>query len=360
MEQHGSKAAAARAFRSAEYPNGMPVNTFKGRYDAENLLTDEQRDLCGEFGIRPEHLQGGWVKSAGASYRFKIPDPKDDPGQILDAIREGLADIGKAVALPTPRATLENMSTVYPIADLHVGLLTDEEETGENWDTKVVTRVFRDRFERLLSLNPPTQEAVIAQLGDLTHTDDQQNVTPQSKHQLDVDSRYFVILRRAVALMKFAIDSALRKHGTVIYRGCRGNHDITTHYAVTLALSEHYRNEPRVTIEDSANEFYVYEFGLSMFLLCHGDKAKAAQLSMFAASEFPEIWGRTKFRRALTAHLHQERVLQAGGMLVETIGTMIPRDAYAHSNGYSAMRSLVSIVLDRQEGEVSRHRVSLC
>lgn len=349
-EAHGSKAAAARAL-------GIPASTFKDRLDAEKLLTEDQVRRCNELGIRPEHVTGGWMTPRGPSFRFKIPEAKDDPDRILDAIREGLAGINKVEPVSAP-SCIGSMSTIYPVADLHIGLLTDEEETGENWDTKIATRVFREKFDRLLSLTPSTECAVIAQLGDLTHNDDQNNVTPQSKHQLDVDSRYFVILRRAVAVMKYAIDAALQKHGSVIYRGCRGNHDITTHYAVTLALSEHYRNEPRVTIEDSANEFYVYEYGKNMVLLCHGDKVSADKLSLFAASEYPEVWGRTLYRRALTGHVHHKRALQAGGMLVESIETLIPKDAYAHSHGYTSQRALVSIVLDKNEGEISRYRVA--
>ncbi len=38
--------------------------------------------------------------------------------------------------------------------------------------------------------------------------------------------------------------------------------------------------------------------------------------------------------------------------------TIIPKDAYANAHGYSSMRALVSIVLDKNEGEVCRYRVA--
>ena len=352
--RHGGIRAAAREIE-------MSYSTFYKR------LTKEQQDpaIQNVMNAEDSHMVPAnvWKRGTDAEGKkytthLKPAKPQDDPQQFIDAIKEALEGVNPAPPVAAPPTMHADMVAIYPVADLHVGMLTDAEETGIDWDTKIATRVFREKFDRLLSLTPATKYAVIAQLGDLTHNDSQENVTPQSKHQLDVDSRYFVILRRAVAVMKYAIDATLKKHGRVIYRGCRGNHDQTSHYAVSLALSEHYRNEPRVTIEDSANEFYVYEFGKNMVLLCHGDKVNGDKLALFAASTYAEIWGRTTYRRALTGHVHHRRAIQAGGMLIESIETIIPKDAYAAAHGYSSMRALVSIVLDRNEGEVCRYRVS--
>jgi len=360
-ETYASLVGRYGSIRAAARETGMNYSTFHGKLTREaqdpavlNVMDAESSNLV------PANVWKRGVDADGNRYTTHLRPAKiaEDPTLLISTIKEALQGLSIAKPAKSPKATIEGTSTIYPIADLHVGLLTDAEETGDDWDTKISTQVFRGKFDRLTSLTPSTEFAVIAQLGDLTHNDSQENVTPQSKHQLDVDSRYFVILRRAVASMKYAIDSALLKHSNVIYRGCRGNHDITSHYAVTLGLAEHYRNDPRVTIEDSANEFYIYEFGANMVLLCHGDKVNGDKLSMFAASNYPETWGRTKYRRALTGHIHHRRAVQAGGMLIESIETIIPKDAYAHSHGYTNMRALVSIVLDKDQGEISRFRVA--
>jgi hypothetical protein len=46
-------------------------------------------------------------------------------------------------------------------------------------------------------------------------------------------------------------------------------------------------------------------------------------------------------------------------MKFESLGTIIPRDAYAIGHAYSARRALVSITLDKEQGEVSRARVGI-
>lgn len=281
-----------------------------------------------------------------------------DPEEYADAIRAALKTVPPPMVAPKKEAPQDLMAT-FTVADLHMGLLTCEEEVGEDWDTKKAKRVFQETFGRLVSITPDAGTALLAQLGDLTHSDDQRNVTPQSGHQLDVDSRFFIILRRAVAVMKWAIETLRQKYGHVIYCGRRGNHDLTAHHAVTLALSEYYAGCDDVTIVQDASDFYVHEFGANMLLLHHGDRAKPDRLVHFAAAQFPEIWGRTKYRIALSGHVHHECAKEVGGMRFESVGTIIPRDAYAYTHGYSASRSLVSIVHHATDGEVSRARVNV-
>lgn len=281
-----------------------------------------------------------------------------DPADFVEAIREGLK-VPACPKVPVKPHCPDDLMAVFPVADLHMGLLTDEEEVGENWDTKKAQRVFMETFGRLVDVTPAAGTALLAQLGDLTHTDDQRNVTPQSGHQLDVDSRFFIILRRAVAVMKWAIEALRKKYDCVIYCGRRGNHDITAHHAVTLALAEYYRDAIDVVIIEDACEFYTHEFGANMVVLHHGDRARPERLAHFCAAEWPEVWGRTRHRIALSGHVHHETRKEIGGMTFESVGTVIPRDAHAYSNAYSARRALASITLHETQGEISRARVGV-
>ena len=322
-----------------------------------------QRDAVEITKLDMTTASGGWIMTdkdgvvIKRSTRWRAAKDQDDSTRIIDAIREGLADMPRATHVDSETGP-DDLLAVFPVADLHIGMLADLEETGHDWDGKKATRVFQDVFGRLVSVTPGAGTALLAQLGDLMHVDDQTNLT-QSGHQLDADTRYFMILRRAVVAMKYAIDTLRAKYATVIYRGCRGNHDRTAHYAVTLALSQHYADVAGVIIIDHAGEFYVHEFGNNMIVLHHGDKANAARLVNFAAAEWPEIWGRTLNRLALSGHIHHETRKEIGGMTCESIGTIIPRDAYAYGHAYSANRALVSITMDAAQGEISRARVGI-
>lgn len=311
------------------------------------------------LGMSAAVARGGWLKDKGASLRFDLPKAKMDPQMWIDALKEGLSTDPIPIAPVAPFVADDDLCAVYPVADLHIGMLADAEEVGEDWDTKRAQAVFNETFGRLTQVTPSAGTAILAQLGDLTHVDDQRNVTPQSGHQLDADARFFQILRRAVATMKWAIEALRTKYPRVIYRGCRGNHDMTAHHAVTLALAEAYAGVEGVEIVTSANEFYVHEFGANMLVLHHGDRGKPDRLAHFAAAEWPEVWGRTRHRLILYGHVHHERRVEIGGIALESVGTIIPRDAHAYSNAYSAGRRLISITLHRHSGEVSRARVDV-
>lgn len=327
-------------------------------------LSEGARDTIDRARLSPVEAQGGWIhdyddegRKVGTT-RWSRPRIEDDPAQWAEVLRDALSDAPRAVQVDRPSGP-SDLCAVFPVADLHIGLLTDAEEVGEAWDAETSQDAFAGLFARLVDVTPGADTAILAQLGDLMHVDDQRNVTPQSGHQLDADARYFAILRRAVQAMRFAIDALRAKYPRVIYRGCRGNHDITAHHAVTLALAEHYRGIEGVTIVQSAGEFYVREFGSNMLVLHHGDKAKPERLVQFAAAEWPEIWGRTRHRLALSGHVHHETRKDVGGMAFESVGTIIPRDFHAHSHAYAARRGLVSITLDREQGEVSRARIGV-
>lgn len=354
-----TKAARELGIASSTFEHRLRVAQERGLH-----LPQGMQESMAAANLDGMTIDGGWIITDAdgnlikRSTRYSQKNKEQDAEAILDAIREGLSDIPQAGQMDAPSGP-DDLCAVFPVADLHIGLLTDAEETGTDWNGKIAGQVFSQTFARLVSVTPSAGTAILAQLGDLTHTDDQRNVTPQSGHQLDADTRYFMILRRAVAAMKWAIDQLRAKYPRVIYRGCRGNHDITAHYAVTLALAEHYRDVPGVTIIDHAGEFYCHEYGANMILLHHGDRTKPERLVHFAAAEYPQIWGRTKHRLALSGHVHHETVKEIGGMKFESLGTIIPRDAYAIGHAYSARRALVSITLDKDAGEVSRSRVGI-
>lgn len=347
---------------------GINYDTFKSRIKnakARGLhLSEGARSAVDRAKLSATEAQGGWIhdyddegKKVGTT-RWTKPRIEDDPQRWTDTLKEALTDAPLAVQMDPPTGP-KDLCAVFPVADLHVGLLTDEEEVDEDWNSRKSHRVFAELFARLANVTPSADTAILAQLGDLMHVDDQRNVTPQSGHHLDADTRYFMILRRAVSAMRFAIDTLRAKYPRVIYRGCRGNHDMTAHHAVTLALAEHYRETKGVEIVQKAGEFYVREFGSNMIVLHHGDKAKPERLVQFAAAQWPEIWGRTKHRLALSGHVHHDTRKDVGGMAFESVGTIIPRDFHAYANAYAARRGLVSITLHRDQGEVSRSRIGI-
>lgn len=279
---------------------------------------------------------------------------------ITAALREEFAARKPAPLLKAPKSTDADLMSVYPIADQHHGLLAWGKETGgEDYDLAIGTRRLRDCATRLIAQSPPSQTAIILNLGDWQHTDDQTNSTPASRHGLDADSRYTKILRTGVALMCDVIELALQRHQSVIVRNLPGNHDPHASIALTVALGAYYRNNPRVTIDDDPGAFFFHRFGSTLIGATHGHKLKPDRMAMTMAVERREDWGETQFHYFYFGHIHRETAREIGDVRVESFQSLAAKDAYSASHGYNSGQSLTSITIHRMEGEIGRHRVNI-
>jgi metallophosphoesterase superfamily enzyme len=293
---------------------------------------------------------------------WKAPatDTGFDPAQFAADLRDHLEALPRAApATKNPAASLTDCLAIYPVADLHLGLLTHAEEAGTEWNTAIATATFHAVQNKVIEATPPTAHAMLVNLGDLMHHDDTTNQTFKSKHNLDVDQRYHRTLLAAFEAMRNSIEALRTRHTHVTYRGQRGNHDERSHEAVTLALTIHYANTPDVTIVPTGRDIFVDTFGTNMIAFHHGDSVpKLDRLAMYLASDYPEEWGRTRHRFAFSGHLHHDRRQsgEIGGVIFETCGTIAPRDAYARRHGYTARRGLTSLTLHKDDGEISRVR----
>lgn len=356
FRETGSKAETAKRLQISE----RNVHNLLRRAERREAFEAEQPEGVTAIldAMQAHGADTVWLKTKEASVQWRRPKAEQDPDALLEALRGGLTDVRAA---PIEKAAQEpsGLMAVFPVADLHMGLKTEAEEVGAEWSIATSVTTFAGTFRRLVEMTPAADVAVFAGLGDILHSNDQSNQTPASKHQLDVDGRFFQSLRAAVAAAKDAIEVLRAKYGRVIVTIRRGNHDPSACYAVTLALAEYYRDAPDVTVVENANEFHVEEFGRNMVLLHHGDRAHPDRLVHFAAAQWPEVWGRTRHRLALSGHVHHATKKEVGGMTFESVGTIIPRDPYSYSHGYYGKRELVSITLDSVQGEVSRARVGV-
>lgn len=286
----------------------------------------------------------------------------DATPHLVEALKEVFAEhAGKSDAslIAPPVFQIEDCCNVYPIADQHNGLLAWGKETGSPYDLKIGAERLRDSARRLVAQSPPSALGIILNLGDWQHTDDQKNMTPRSGNILDVDSRYFKILTAGVQLMKDIVELALQRHAHVIVRNIPGNHDPHASYALTIALSAFYSNNPRVTVDDSPGEYFWHRFGQTLIGATHGHRMKPDRMAMAMATICREDWGQTRYHWFLFGHIHHETAKEVGDVRCESFQTLADNDAHHHHSGYTAGRSLTAITLHREDGEIGRHRVNI-
>lgn len=279
---------------------------------------------------------------------------------ITAAVKAAFDDYkGHAKPIPAPKNIDADLMSVYPIADQHHGLLSWGKETGENYDLEIGSKRLRDCAAKLIAQSPASKRALILNLGDWTHQDDNKNMTPRSGNILDVDGRYFKVLTTGVQLMMDVIELALQKHQNVLVRNLPGNHDPHAAIALTVALASFYAKNPRVTIDTDPSDLFFYRFGATLIGANHGHKMRADRMAMSMATIRRKEWGETKYHWFLFGHIHHETVKEIGDCRVESFQTLAAKDAHAASSGYNSGQSLSSITIHIEDGEIGRHRINV-
>ena len=289
---------------------------------------------------------GQWVKSRLDDEKFQ---------ELLRSAVDGFKDdLPRVSLINSPPLGNDSLLNCYVITDYHLGMLSWGEETGADWDLQIAEDLIIKWFAQAIHQSPDANTAIFAQLSDFLHFDGMDAVTPASKHLLDVDTRFAKLVRVAIRIVRQIINMLLQKHQQVHILMLDANHDPVSQIWLREWLAVTYENEPRITVDTSPNPYNAYEFGNTALFFHHGHKKRITDVSTVFASQFREMFGRTKYAYAHTGHLHHLDVKENNLMIVEQHRTLAAADAYSARGGYLSGRDAKVITYHRQYGEVSR------
>jgi len=352
-ERLGSYAAVAREFGVDPAVPRRAIDRLRAKRQRAAETDPGIAKAAAEAGITDlTDMHSGWVKAESGSFYFMLPKDKQNVQSLVDQVKEAMSDAPKAAELPL--LSYDPMSeylTVYPLADIHLGMLAWSGETGADYDVKIAAQRVGDWMGRAVDAAPPAERAVVIFNGDTLHINDQTNQTQGSHHQLDADTRYFKVLDVATRSIIAAVRAALCKHAHVTVVLLKGNHDPEAYVTLMWGLYYHFEDEPRVEVQKKPGDFFVYEFGNVMIAANHGDKAGAQRLVNFISARWAQMWGRTTYRYLFTGHLHHYKAGDIGGMVWEQLAPITDADYYAFSHAFAAGRAQLSaITYHRDEG----------
>lgn len=289
-----------------------------------------------------------WIKTAANTNDV-------DPADVLRAA------FGEAMPrcepIEAPASCAGDLLCGYWLGDPHCGMLAWETETGENFDLAIFERNLVAAADRLVAVAPPSKYAIVASVGDYFHSDGNNATTKGTR--VDVDGRTPKMLAVGIRTMRRIIERALEKHEYVHVICARGNHDELLSMVLSLALSQFYENNPRVTVDVSPEMFHWYRFGANLIGVTHGDKAKPADLMGVMAVDRARDWGETDHRFIMCGHVHHSHVKEVPGVTVEYLRTLAPSDAWHRGQGYRSGRDLRMDVFHREDGRVTRNIVGV-
>jgi hypothetical protein len=277
--------------------------------------------------------------------------------QLLREFAQNLAEGVKGLApvTPPPSHAHDDLLCVVPMGDPHFGMYAWAADAGADFDLNIAEQLTCAAIDRLVASGPAAGTALLLNLGDMFHADNQRNQT-NSGHQLDVDGRWAKVQKVGLLAMIHCIRRLLEKYPRVVFRINKGNHDGHSSYALALMLSCYFHNEPRVEVDLSPAVAWYYRFGKVLIGSTHGDTIKGKDMLAVMAADKPEEWGQTKHRHWYVGHVHHHDSKEYHGGTVEYFRTLASRDAWHQGQGYRAGRDMCMIVHHREHGEIERHR----
>lgn len=291
---------------------------------------------------------------------IKTREDKEYAEAELQALRDALHETlprEKAVT-PTKSKKNEDLLNLYVITDYHIGMKSWPEETGGDWDTKIAEDLLTRWFLTAIKNSPKAGTAVFSQLGDFLHWDGIEAVTPAHNNVLDADTRFQKLIRVALRVIRRVVRALLTRHDRVHLVMAEGNHDPAGSMWLREVLSIFYEDEPRVTVDNSPDPYYCYEFGKVSLFFHHGHKRNMKSIDDVFVAKFRPIFGRTEYSYGHMGHLHFDKVIETFLMHVEQHQTLAAPDAYASRGGWMSGRSAKVVTYHKEYGEVRRETIT--
>ena len=270
--------------------------------------------------------------------------------QAVEALCE---DVKPVKAIPAPLDVNDQLMSIYPWGDPHVGMYAWADETGDNFDLQISEQDMCNAVDYLVERSPPSKRGVLVNLGDFFHYTNMTGTTERSGHVLDRDSRTAKMIDVGVRIIKRCLERMREKHEIVELINAPGNHDETFAHFLNVLFRNLYANENRVIVHDAPTTRHYLQHGKCLIGVVHGHQTKDRDLPGIMATEKPEEWGATRHRVFFRGHHHHDNRVEYNGCIVEQMRTLA-RDAYAVGGGYLSGRDMKCIVMHSEFGEQMR------
>lgn len=332
------------------------ITTFNG--DRKRILKylgydDSQWELVS---WRASQWDGGTDGAPRYSLQYKVK-PKTD-FSINDAVKAAKKAFSEDLTpfLFPPVATsmeLDNnkLMEVAPV-ELHIGKMSNQIETGENYDLKIAQKRFYDIFEAIYKkqLKEQCGHCVIV-IGSDFFNSESDNCTSKDKIPQQNDTRYIKLFYEGIKMYTKAILTLRNLFNKVDIMLCAGNHARAMETFLYMALEQRFVGDDVIHFIENYRLTQVYQFGKCAIFYNHGD-ANLKQTIKSIPAEFPEVWGTHPFRELHLGHLHKEvTVDDEGGMITRRIGSPCSTDAWHYGNRFiGAVKKHQIFIWDAKEG----------
>lgn len=345
-----------------DYENNSSTSTVI--LPVKNNYTEE--DLLKAHGYDPllwkivKHQSSKWNSGPNVLMASKILVKQRNilegsPKNIIDKINQSLK-LPRINFTDIKRVSDNKKLLVIPISDLHYGLLSEDNTSGNEYNMEIAERRVKEYVRTTVeNINKSSIDTVLISFGnDYFNCDNVQGTTNRGTPQ-DNETSYTTIFDKGVNLGISLVDYLLQtfdKQVDINVIGVQGNHDLQSSHAMSLALYYNYKNNDRVNVDTYSDEKsrYYYRFGENLIGFGHETKIKECHRIM--SSECRD-WSNYKYRTMFLGHLHKEEVLDTGALVARRLPILSGRSKWSETQGYDSHPRAQSFVFDRDKGLVN-------
>lgn len=364
---HGSFRAAARALGLDESSVRRTISRIEANGEAP-WMSDA---------VVPNHLamakttvQYGADGEVQREWKRLLPN-----AEAMTAFVDSLCDRVKgSITLPKrPIVKRNNRDVLSEICcfDAHIGMYADAGETNsQNYNSDIAVKRIQNTTDALLCRMDNPSHIVVTFGGDMLHSDTRRNKTEMSGNVLDVDSRYHVVVEKAVTACYDAVYMAAEVAREVTVVVLEGNHSWHSEVWLAQVLKAAYSKCERVNVvmQRSARKHMVW--GKNLLVWTHGDSVAMNKWQGIISTEFAELWGATKWRHLKMGHVHHKKGntakslvtsdqnggwVENHGLLVEYLPALTATDAWHSSKGFiGSQQAMSAFQYHKEHGLISR------
>lgn len=325
--------------------------------NASKKIVDKQQFMEG-YGIRYPEFMVNTNENNSIEVTFKRKPIEFD---ILESYKEIIKDLPVFEKPIDKRNSIKNNGIAAELAtyDAHMAKLAAEVETGyRNYDLNIAIQDYNYTTDKNLDLiSPHKPEKIYYIIGqDLYHVDNMAGHTTHGNHAMDVDGRITKVHKKVFTVTRDNIYKCSKIAPTEVI-WIPGNHDFLVSFMLAFALKEHFRNDPRITVDVSETTRKARLWGTLLVGWTHRIVGKHNTWSNELAQEFPELWGQSKFREWHHGDQHKKQtvkvvpVFTSGGVICRQITALSPVDKWHTENVYTdAVPGGESFLWSKEEG----------
>ena len=333
------------------------ISDFHNKVTSENTFSKklEENDF-----LANASWSHGWLKTKEASIFIKNKEGIISFDEMREKFIEEISTYAPKYKEYKRKKIKDKHLLVIDIADLHVGKLADESETGDKYNSDIAIKRALEGVKGILDKASgfPIDKILFIIGNDVLHVDGHNNTTTSGTKQ-DVDGMWYKNYALARDLYVKIIEMLVTVADVHITHN-PSNHDFISGFMLADSIYCWFRNHKNITFDVSNNHRKYFVYGKNLIGSSHGDGAKMQDMPLLMANEAPKEWAETFYRYIYLHHIHHKDVtkFKSGkdyqGVTVEYMRSPSGTDAWHHKSGYChAPKAIEGAIHSKEFGKVA-------